>query len=142
MKKIVLAGADEFDAAYVRGWSLSNYYSLGDDRLCYDFVSEVPNVDLDKPWWTKSANNSMSIEGKLPYVVGDISLSYFDSVIPIAMNLRFVDDYSLDNPYELVRDGKWTMDVVGDMMKKVSSDLNGDGESTLDDQFGMFGMSE
>ena len=142
LKKSILAGADEFDAAYIRGWNIKRFYSGGDETMYYDFASEVPNVDLDKPWWTKSANESMSIAGKMPFVVGDISLSYFDSVMPIAMNLRFVDDYSLGNPYELVRDGRWTMDVVGDMMKKVSSDLNGDGESTLDDQFGMFGMSE
>ena len=138
----ILAGTDEFDAAYVRGWNIKSSYPSDGQRLYYDFASEVPNVDLSKPWWTQSANECMNIAGKQPFVVGDISLSYFDSVMPIAMNLRLTEDYSLGNPYELVRSGKWTMDAVGRMMKAVSVDLNGDGESTLDDQFGMFGMSE
>ena len=142
LKKSVLSGTDEFDAAFIRGEKMKQYCSFGSNRLFFDFVSEVPNIDLSKPWWTKSANESVSIAGQMQFIVGDISLSYFDSVMPVAMNLRLVDEYSLGNPYELVLDGKWTMDVVGDMLKKTSADLNGDGEATFGDQFGMQGMSE
>lgn len=142
MKTSVLSGTDEFDAAFIRGTKMKQYYSLGENKLCFDFVTEVPNIDLSKPWWTQSANDSVSIAGQMQFIVGDISLSYFDSVMPVAMNLRIANAYSLENPYELVHNGKWTMDVIGDMIKKTSSDLNGDGDATFGDQFGMYGMSE
>lgn len=118
MKTSVLSGTDEFDAAFIRGTKMKQYYSLGENKLCFDFVTEVPNIDLSKPWWTQSANDSVSIAGQMQFIVGDISLSYFDSVMPVAMNLRIANAYSLENPYELVHNGKWTMDVIGDMIKK------------------------
>jgi hypothetical protein len=52
-------------------------------------------------------------------------------------NKKLIDDYSLESPYTLVTDNKWTIDKMLEMGTAVSADLNGDGVMKWDaDQFG------
>jgi len=43
----------------------------------------------------------------------------------------------LDNPYSLVKDGKWTVDKFMEMSKQISNDLNGDGKMDENDRYGL-----
>lgn len=140
--RTVQAGDDACDAAYVKGTDITTFLGAKGGTPLYDFKTEVPHIDLTAPWWCAQANNDITIGNKQYFAANDISLSYFDSVMPIVMNLRLVNDFDLDDPYELVRNGKWTMDRVGEMMLAVTADLNGDGKYNADhDRFGTFGMS-
>ena len=51
-------------------------------------------------------------------------------------NKNLVENNRLDDPYQLVRDGKWTLDSFNTMAVMTAADLNGDAEITADDQFG------
>jgi hypothetical protein len=143
IRNIVASGDSSFDAGYVYASAIGSLVGKSTQKYVYDFAVDVPYVDLEKPWWTQSANASLSLANRQYFAVNDISLSYFDSVMPLVMNMRIAADHNLGNVYELVRKGGWTMDVMGQMMRTVSGDLNGDGDYTLkEDRFGMFGMSE
>ncbi len=140
IKQSVAGGTNDFDVNYGSAGTMLN---CAQSDYLLELYTEVPNLDLSKPWWTQKANNYLSVANKLYVAAGDISLSYFDSVMPLFMNLQMVEDFGLEDPYALVREGKWTMDKTGEMMLTVTADANGDGECTLDgDRFGMFGMSE
>lgn len=142
LSKSVSSGDNAYNIAYVRGTSISRFLGVN-SQILFDLASDIPNINLNNPWWTKRANQSISIAHRQFFAANDISLSFFDSVMPLAMNLNIAKNYGLENPYELVRSGKWTMDKVGEMMLATTEDLNGDGEYTLNaDRFGMFGMSE
>ncbi len=143
LKNAIVAGDAAYDIAFINGQSISSLLGSQKSRLLYDFRTEIPHIRLDAPWWSRSVNESISIGGIQYFTANDIHLSYFDSVMPLFMNLQMIEEFGLADPYELVRNGSWTMDIMGEMMQTVTSDLNGDGEYTLqDDRFGFFGMSE
>jgi hypothetical protein len=43
----------------------------------------------------------------------------------------------LEDPYAMVREGRWTMDAFNSMIRDVTRDLNGDGILNNEDQFGV-----
>ena len=52
------------------------------------------------------------------------------------LNLDLAEDYGIDTDFcQLVRDGKWTLDVVINMTKDMNTDLNGDNVMHASDDF-------
>jgi hypothetical protein len=62
--------------------------------------------------------------------------------ILLVFNKTLLQNLALEDPYKLVREGKWTLDKLNEMAVAGSKDLNGDGKfNKLDDQFGLeFGI--
>ena len=55
-------------------------------------------------------------------------------------NGLLLDAYQLDDPQELFREGRWTVDRMLSQLEAVGSDLNGDDKYTLsNDQYGLVG---
>ncbi len=101
--------------------------------LSYD---KLPYVDLSKPWWNQNAQKDFSVNGKLFFTYGDDNLVFFGSTTVLVFNKELVKNYTLDDPYQLVYDGKWTYDKFMEMNETVTADLDGDGKMTVDDQWG------
>ncbi len=101
--------------------------------LSYDML---PYVDLSKPWWNQNTQKDFSVNDKLFFTYGDDNLVFFGSTTILAFNKELMKDYALDNPYQLVYDGKWTYDRYMEMCETTTSDLDGDGKMTVDDQWG------
>jgi len=100
-------------------------------------VNELDWVDLDKPWWVQNMYDDLAVGNKLFCFVGDSSLSLYKDLSVIYFNKKLAEDYSIEDPYQLVRNGSWTFDKFYSLFKQVSGDLNGDGAFThTDDLFG------
>lgn len=100
-------------------------------------INEVPNIDLEKPWWVQNLTDTISIGGKLYTAIGDASISLYSAISVLYFNKKLVADYGLPDPYSMVLDGTWTLDAFYDLIKDAYSDLNGDGKLTFgDDAFG------
>lgn len=97
-----------------------------------DFLA-MPNIDLSKPWWNASIETNLTICGMLPIAVSDLIYSYADVIY---VNQDIVEKYNLENPYDLVNDGKWTWTKLAEMAESVAQDLNADGEPSYGDIFG------
>ncbi len=106
--------------------------------LLLDWNTDLPYVDLEKPWWDQNARDSFDINGKLYVMVGDISycsLAFTDCML---FNKALFDKYNEEYPYQKVLDGKWTFDEFTRIAKLCTEDLNGDGElKPEDDQYGL-----
>ena len=63
--------------------------------------------------------------------------SYYLTPIHIRANLRLIDEYDLEDPYELVLSGKWTADKLSEMAKDKYQDLNQNATADDDDFFGL-----
>lgn len=98
-------------------------------------LAEFENLHLDRDYWDTTAVESLSVGGKSFFVVGDMNLLAYDCTHCIVFNKDVVADNNLDNPYDLVYDGEWTMDKLLSMAKVVSYE-NGDGKTDLDDTWG------
>lgn len=128
----VQSGTGSYDIATACGYATSR---LSTGNFLYD-INTVPYIDLSAPWWDQIANESLSILDQLFYTTGDITTSDNDATYCIMFNKQMIENYNLENPYELVDSGKWTMDKYIEMASAVTYDSNGDGKYTVDDTFG------
>jgi len=129
----VRAGSDDYDLVVIglRGGqeNLSTQGGLLD-------LHNTPYVDLGRPWWDQKAVEQLSINGKLYATSCDITVRDKDAIIILMFSKTLLQNLALEDPYELVLSGKWTLDKMHEMMKTAAKDLDGDGVMTLDDQYG------
>jgi len=92
---------------------------------------ELPNLDMDSPWWVSSMQDELALNGKLFGIIGDVSLSMYKGLSVFFFNQKLVGDYQLEDPYELVRSGAWTVDKMIEMTTASADDLDGDGKWTV-----------
>ncbi|MBE6658876.1 MAG: hypothetical protein E7604_10615 [Ruminococcaceae bacterium] len=67
---------------------------------------------------------------------GDVNLLDNDCTYLMFFNKKLISDFDLEEPYQLVRDGKWTLDVFSEMCQNISADINGDGIMDENDRWG------
>lgn len=132
--RIIKSGSDDIDLISAGIDGCNN--TLGANGMLYDLLS-TPHLDFSKPWWDAKTTEALSIAGRLYSAVGDMTIMDKDATWVIMFNKDMVKDFSLDDPYELVNSGKWTMDAMYGMMKSTAKDLDGDGQMTPADQFGL-----
>jgi hypothetical protein len=86
-------------------------------------------------------NRDFSIGDRVLFTSGDFSFNQYSATIPILFNKQLHADLALDDPYQLVRDGKWTLDRFGEMARDALQDLTGDGSMSSRDQWGYMAFS-
>ena len=69
----------------------------------------------------------------------ELDISTYEQTFALVFNKKFLADYGLENPYELVRDGKWTFDKMNEMMKRVLNNTDASGEFLNDGIYGYMG---
>ena len=129
----ILAGDGSYDAFFPMGRTAGTAASQG---LLYN-LKELKYIDLDNDCWNKMFADSLEIDGKLFYATGAITTNSYDAVRLFMFNKTLLEKYKLEDPYKLVREGKWTFDKLNEMASKGSADLNGDTQMTVDDRFGL-----
>lgn len=133
----VKAGSDEYDIVFTHMVNGANN-AINNEVLPFD---ELPYVDLSKPWWDKDVNQGFSIKGHLLMVNGDISPSSFNNTACMYFNKKLFDAYDLEYPYQLVRDGKWTLDKLIELTKDFTQDKDGDGKVNAEGGADVFGLT-
>lgn len=118
----------------VAGYSMSGA-TLANNRLLIDLMG-LDHIDFEKPWWPESLIKEASCGGKLYFCSGDISTNMIYYLYSIYFNKTLAQNYDVENLYDLVREGKWTLDKMIEISNDLYSDLNGDGKKDPADQFG------
>lgn len=85
-----------------------------------------------RPWWDQRANEDLTVGGKLYFTTGDISILDNMCTMVLFFNKQLIEDNSLDDPYELVKNGTWTLDKLFAMSEKVANDLDGDQQMSIE----------
>jgi len=127
----IATGGSTYDAVMAY---LPNAGALAAGGALYD-LAEFDALHLDESYWDTTAVKSLSVVGKNFFVVGDMNLLAYDCTHCIVFNKDVVAENNLDNPYDLVYDGEWTMDKLLEMAKVVTVE-DGDGDWDLDDTWG------
>lgn len=133
VQKSVQAGDGLYDLSLICTYDCS---VLAAEGYLLDLMTDVPYVDLSKSWWDQKATEDMAIAGRMYYSTGDITMIDNECTFCILFNKQMIEDYSLDDPYTLVKEGTWTIDRFVDMASQVSVDTNGDGKYTDADTYG------
>ena len=132
--KSISAGDDAFDVGFS---ALSTTFTMGISGQVIDLYS-VPYIDLTRDWWDQKLKNDMTVKGHLFFESGDISPNQDIRTYGMVFNKDLCKKLALDYPYDMVRDGKWTLDTFSTYVKGVNQDINGDGVMDYEDRWGFF----
>ena len=129
----VRAGSDDFDLCM-----LLPRYAWGQAiEGAVVPVKSLPYLDISQPWYVQNVNNEMYIGGKLFFAYSDECLNLLENTSCILFNKKLVEALGLENMYNLVKEGKWTLDKFFDLAKTATADLDGDGTMTDADRYGI-----
>ena len=119
--QMVMAGDNDFDAAY-----LPVYFnpSVVTEGYLTD-LKTISELKLGEAWWDNVFNDEIEINGSLYTAASPLNFMTLDLAWVMLFNQDMMDDRSLEYPYQLVRDGKWTLDALNSYLTGVAS-LNGD----------------
>ncbi len=109
------------------------------DGLYLD-LSDAKYIDYSQPWWNTALMDEFTVGGRRPLLAGDISLSILSYTSCIYFNKEAFSSITgrTDNDlYQLVLDGRWTMDQLAEYCKLCYRDVNGDTTYDDADQYGM-----
>ncbi len=127
------AGTDLYDI--VMPW-MPDAASLALEGLFYNLADESSVVDFSGPWWAQDAKETMSIGNNLYFVTGDMNLLCYECTHCIIFNRDLVNELHLEDPYQLVYDGEWTIDKLYEIAKSVTVDMDNGALDGFEDRWG------
>ncbi len=106
---------------------------------------DLPGIQMDAPWWDQVFNEECTIGGQLYFTIGDIGTINKSATAALTFNKTLYLEYKLDEkyngtPYDFVRNGTWTIDLVLQLFREISNDLNSDGVIDYQDEYGWGGQ--
>lgn len=135
IKNSVLAADNAFDMIFGIQYDC---VPLVLENTFYNLV-DAQYLNLEQPWWAYDYIQEMSIgDDKLYFVTGDITLGLIRNMSCMYFNKSVYTDLFGDPEeiYDIVIDGRWTFDQYAEYVRQCYRDLNGDGTSDVNDQFG------
>ncbi|MCI8388424.1 MAG: hypothetical protein HFE63_08190 [Clostridiales bacterium] len=130
-----MAGDDVYDLTAVYTYLAGGPVLEG---FYYDW-NDIPVVDFSREWWVQSANEAFSVGGHRYVAVGDLSITTLLLSYVVFFNQRTAADYNMPNLYDMVLEGKWTVDQLLSLSKDLYQDVNNDGKADENDIYGFAG---
>ena len=135
VRQSVNAGDDVYDIVFCPAMNIAPTVNEG----LYLTVSSLDHIDLDKPYWKTDYMKSVSVNSKDPTILyGDICYNYIERLVGTIFNKQMLNKYcglEATELYQMVLDGKWTLDQFTSLTKDVYVDLNGNSTRDEEDQF-------
>ena len=101
-------------------------------------LNNVPYLNFDQPWWKGNFTSELTIDGKLHFMAGDIGNSMLKCMLVMFYNKDLAADWKLEDIYDIVLDGRWTIDKAIELSQTVSQDLNGDSQLDMENDLFSF----
>ncbi len=137
VRQAVQAGDSTYKLAFP---NMATAASMAQVGLLMDY-NKLENLNLTEAWWDQGTL-AMEIADKVFFMNGDINYLDNDVTYIQLFNKQLITDVGLDVPYDLVREGKWTIDQFREMCMNVTTDLDGDGSFTDSDRYGYVTTNE
>lgn len=120
-KTSIMSGSDDYDVMFL---PISQDISLVTEGYLMD-LNEIPQLQLQEDWWDQVVIDATTLNGKLYFATGAINLMAYDSMWCLFFNENMMEERSMEKPYDLVREGKWTIDALTKYCTEVAT-LNDD----------------
>jgi len=132
----VQAGTDDIQIG-----GLYQYYGTGiaAENLIFNLANAelFPYNDFERDYWGVQYIDDLSYKGSNFFVTGPMALRYTGGVYVTYINSnKWLEFYPEQNIYDIVRDGKWTLDKMYEYANGAYIDKNGDGNVDANDFFG------
>jgi len=116
-QKEILSGESTHDVMYVRDDNLVNFFT---QNLLQD-LKNIPELHLDQSWWDGAYNSIAQVGDSILGAAGDAHLMGYDSSWCVFFNEDIVTNNGLDLPYDLAREGAWTLDKMHEYAAAVAN---------------------
>ena len=132
IRRDAMAGVDQYQIALTH-----NYIGVGtlvSSGYIKDLYEMEDYLSFDEEYWHLSAMEELEVGGKAYYGNSDFMIS---DVCAILYNKDMYEQYQIkDNPYELVKSGKWTLEKFMELCSNVAVN-DGDPAWTKEDTYGL-----
>ncbi len=132
-QKFISAGDDNYDVITPL---MNDSFSMAQSGFLVN-LWDIPHLQLEKPWWDDVLRRDLGMGGRLYIASGDISMEDEEYNHVTLFNKGMVPKFNLDDPYEAVRSGAFTLDFMYESGKTVTFDVDGDGQLTYKDSYGL-----
>lgn len=136
MRKLIMAGSEEYDFYNVVQWNSAKYVTEG----LFMNMAEAPYINIEEPWWSTAYIDEINIgKSRLFLLCGDIDIDMIRCIGCMYFNKQMYENYfgNPEDQYSQVLDGKWTVDRLYENAAASYADLDGDNKVSAADQFGM-----
>ncbi len=136
VRKVLMAADTTYDLYSLIQWN-STALAL---EHCFLNVTDLPHLDLEQPWWSKTYMDALSIgHNNVFFLAGDISIDMIRTIASMYFNKNIYTNLydSSDVIYQEVLDGTWTFDKMVSYVKDAYKDVNGDGTVNDGDIYGL-----
>ena len=130
MQELVMTGDDTYHLFLTH--CIAGLSAMITEKLLYDF-NNFEYINMNAEWWNQQAFEALEVGGHRFYAVSDYMLSDPNCIL---FNKEMVDELDLEDPYQLVRDGEWTIDKMMELMSKATND-DGNGRWNHLDTYGL-----
>lgn len=125
------------DTYQIIAFQAARTMNLALDGYLYDLRSlENTYIDFDAPWWAMQDLADLAVDEKTYALAGSLSLSMLRSAHATFYNKKIAEDYQIENLYDVVRAGRWTIDYQAELVASVYNDLNGNSLRDEEDRYG------
>lgn len=101
-------------------------------------LSSFNNIDTSKMYWNQGYNEMSTFTSEnIQYLAsGPMAITMFRYAFLTLYNRTLFEEYKMDDLFQTVKDGQWTLDYQYSLLKNHYADSDGDGEVSKDDFFG------
>lgn len=136
VSKLVMAGDTTYDLFMGNQAGLAQLIT----ENCFVNAYDIEYLDFSQPWWNNEYMNELAVGEDFRYFLnGDYFISSLLWTRVVFFNKALYANYwdNANELYEVVLDGKWTLDMMTNLAKEVYIDLNNNGMTDEEDQLGM-----
>lgn len=140
-KTSIMSNLDEYDMICIK--IKDHITSLVNSGFLND-LKKLELMDLSQPYYDQHSMQFLSIANKQFAVTGDLLTMDNDATRCALFNKNLFNSLQLaqnpsvgDSLYNIVTNGKWTLDMLQTCSTLATADLNGDGQMDDEDQWGM-----
>jgi len=130
----ILAGDDTYDVIGDKTGGLGYYMTNG---LVREWDG-VEGLDVSKPWYPQNSIKVFTVNNRLYSLGSDALATNLWMAWCMAFNKRLADEWKVDDLYDTVESGGWTMDYLMNITKNVYRDLNSNGKKDEADLYGFY----
>ena len=132
IRKQVQSGSDDYTLFANSVYATIMYTA---DNLFQD-MTQLTYLDLEQPYWSQGFNKAASIGDAQYFATGAICLSTYRFTFATFFNKNMFDERQIPYLYDVVNEGKWTIDYQRELTQNIYDDLNGDSNKDAGDRYG------
>ncbi|MBE6659599.1 MAG: hypothetical protein E7604_14305 [Ruminococcaceae bacterium] len=121
IKESILSADDLYDVVYA---SIKYTPAMLTDGYFMNLL-DIDGLNLQEDWWDSVVADNATINGCLYTATSPMHLMPYDSAWILFFNRNMMEQNDMELPYDLVREGKWTIEALLGYTKAIAN-LNGD----------------